>query len=82
MDLLMPTTTGGILIFLLILVWTLPWKGYALWLAARQAHKWWFIIILVTNTLAILEIIYIFLVARPAQKKQEEDEEDGGVENV
>jgi hypothetical protein len=45
---------------LIILVWTLPWKGVALWKAAKNSHKGWFIAILVINTLAIFEIIYIF----------------------
>lgn len=52
------------LIFVLILIWMLVWKGFALWKAARLSHKWWFTIILVANTMGILEIIYIFLVAR------------------
>ena len=49
---------------LLVTIWSLPWKGYALWRAARLGHRWWFVILLVLNTAAILEIIYIFLVAR------------------
>lgn len=53
----------------LIAVWTLPWKGYALWLAAKNTHKWWFIALLVLNTVAILDIIYIFAVGRPAIRK-------------
>lgn len=47
-----------------LLVWSLIWKGLALWKAARLSSKWWFIILLVINTLGILEIIYIFFVAR------------------
>lgn len=47
-------------ILLLILAWTLPWKAIALWRAAKNSHKKWFIVLLVSNTLAILEIIYIF----------------------
>jgi len=42
------------------LLWALPWKGVALWKAARNTHKKWFIALLVLNTLAVLEIIYIF----------------------
>lgn len=76
MDFLLPGAAGSTLILVLILAWTLPWKGYALWLAAREGHRWWFIILLVTNTLAILDIIYIFLVGRPSQKKQPSEEED------
>jgi len=48
------------LILLLIIFWVLPWKGVALWRSARNGQKWWFIVLLVFNTLAILPIIYIF----------------------
>jgi len=51
------------IIFLLIL-WTLPWKGVALWRASRNGHKKWFIALLVINTLAVLEIIYIFFFSK------------------
>jgi len=44
----------------LALLWTLPWKGVALWRASRNSHKKWFIALLIINTLAILEIVYIF----------------------
>ena len=47
-------------ILILIAVWTLPWKGVALWKASRNEQKIWFIVLLVVNTLAILEITYIF----------------------
>ena len=47
----------------LLLVWSMVWKGMALWKAARRSHKWWFIILLVVNTIGILEIIYIYFVA-------------------
>ncbi|MDP3725696.1 MAG: DUF5652 family protein [bacterium] len=51
-------------VFIVAALWVLPWKGYALWSAAKLSHKWWFIILLVINTLAILDIIYIFFVAK------------------
>ncbi len=44
----------------LIIAWTLPWKGVALWKAAKNSSKGWFVALLILNTLAILEIIYIF----------------------
>jgi hypothetical protein len=44
----------------LALVWTLPWKGVALWRSAGNKQLVWFIVLLLVNTLAILEIIYIF----------------------
>jgi len=52
-------------IIFLILLWVLPWKGIALWKAARNSHKKWFIALYLLNTLAILEIIYIFFFSRP-----------------
>ena len=52
------------LIIWLILLWTLPWKGVALWKAAKNNSKWWFIAILIINTLAILEILYIFIFSK------------------
>lgn len=46
--------------FLPVLIWTLVWKGIALWKSARLGEKWWFIALLAINTAGILEIIYIF----------------------
>ena len=57
----LPTNT--VLLMVLAALWTLPWKGYALWRAARIGDTWWFIALLILNTLAILDIIYIFLLA-------------------
>ena len=64
-------TYPSVIIAILVL-WVLPWKGYALWLSARNTHKWWFIILLLVNTLAILDIIYIFTVGK--KKKERLDE--------
>ena len=46
------------------IVWTLIWKGLALWRSAELRQKWWFVALLVINTLGILEIVYLFLVTR------------------
>ena len=46
--------------FILLMLWSLFWKGLALWHAAKRHEKKWFIAILVINTLGILEIIYLF----------------------
>ena len=52
---------GGALIFLLIVVsvWSVIWKGIALWKAARNNQLAWFVVLVVLNTAGILEIIYI-----------------------
>ncbi len=56
------------LLFLLLALWSLPWKGWALWRAARRSDTFWFLLFLVVNTLGILEIIYIFFIARSSEK--------------
>jgi hypothetical protein len=47
-------------ISLVVLAWTIPWKAVALWRSARNGSVAWFVVLLIVNTLAILEIIYIF----------------------
>jgi len=42
-----------------VIVWSLAWKGIALWKAARNGHTAWFVALLVLNTVGILPIIYI-----------------------
>jgi hypothetical protein len=51
-------------LLLIIALWTIPWKGVALWRAAQLKDKWWFIALLILNTLAILEILYIFVFSK------------------
>jgi len=45
-------------------VWSMVWKGIALWKAGRNGHMVWFILLFIINTVGILEIIYIFAVSR------------------
>jgi hypothetical protein len=49
---------------LLLLVWSVVWKGFALWQSAKRSEKWWFIIFLFVNTAGILEIIYLFWISK------------------
>jgi len=48
----------------LALVWSLVWKGFALWRSAELRQKYWFIALLLINSLGILEIFYLFVIAR------------------
>lgn len=50
--------------FYLIGLWSIIWKGIALWRAAQQEQKIWFLFILILNTMGILEIIYLFKFAK------------------
>ncbi|MFZ2484546.1 MAG: DUF5652 family protein [Minisyncoccia bacterium] len=52
------------LIIVVALIWSLIWKGLALWKSSGLRQKYWFIAILLINTLGILEIIYLFVVSK------------------
>ena len=49
---------------LVLTLWSIVWKIYAAWIAAKHNHKKWFVILLILNTAGILEIVYIFYVAK------------------
>lgn len=49
---------------ILFVVWSVFWKGLALWHSAKRNQGWWFIILLIINTFGILEIIYLFAVLK------------------
>lgn len=57
---------------LVVLLWILPWKGVALYKAARLSHKKWFVFMLIVNTLGIVEILYIYFIARKYVVETEE----------
>lgn len=44
----------------LLAIWSLIWKGLALWHSAQRKDNWWFIALLIINTVGILEIVYLF----------------------
>ena len=50
--------------FLVLVLWSVFWKGLALWHSAQRGQPWWFLILLVVNTAGILEIIYLFGIAK------------------
>jgi hypothetical protein len=56
------------LVLVLAMLWTLPWKGYALWTASQMHHKRWFIVLIVLNTFGLLEIFYVFYIAKKTPK--------------
>jgi len=54
-------------LFTVLVIWALAWKGVALWRAAKNNNKAWYIAMLVINTLGILEITYIFFFSKKKQ---------------
>jgi len=55
-------------VIIAVVLWTLPWKGVALWKAGKSGHKGWFVSIFLTNTLAILDILYLFVFSKKLPK--------------
>ena len=54
-----------IALWIVFLIWSLFWKGLALWRASRNKHKIWFIVLLIINTAGVLEILYYFIWGKP-----------------
>lgn len=44
----------------IIMIWSIVWKGLALWRSAKNDQRNWFLIMLIINTVGLLEIIYLF----------------------
>ena len=42
-----------------VLIWSLVWKGIALWRSSRNNQRNWFIALLLINTVGLFEIIYL-----------------------
>lgn len=61
---------GFIIGIIMLAIWTIIWKGLALWKSAKNQHKAWFIIMLIVNTVGILEILYYFIFSKPKSSDQ------------
>ncbi len=57
-------------VFFILMAWTLYWKGMALWKASKANKEKWFIVMLILNTLGILEILYIYVFSKKGEKKE------------
>jgi len=53
--------SGNNTLWILLLVWTVIWDGIALWKSAQRKEVFWFCLMMITNTVGILEIFYIFI---------------------
>jgi hypothetical protein len=64
----------NIVLIILLAIWSLFWKGIALWRAAKGNQKRWFIgfvALIPFNTLGIFEIFYLFKFAKHKLTLQE-----------
>ncbi len=68
----MPGFLTGTLSMLLIPLafWSVFWMGWALWKAAKNDSKVWFIVLLLVHTMGILDILYIFVFSKISEPKK------------
>ena len=67
------STNVAIAIVVVIAIWSLVWKGIALWKSSRKNQLAWFIVLLVVNTIGILEILYIYVFSEMGTRKPSKD---------
>ena len=53
--------TTALILLAIIGIWSLVWKGFALWKSSKRNQLAWFIVLLIVNTAGILEILYLFV---------------------
>lgn len=63
-------SAGFLSTVLILAVWSIIWKGIALWKAAQNKSLVWYVIMLLVNTVGILEIIYIFFISKKRGQQQ------------
>lgn len=53
---------GMTTLLIVVIAWTMIWKGLAMWKAARSGAKIWFVVLLLVNTLGLLDILYYYYI--------------------
>lgn len=51
-----------------LLIWTMFWKGMAMWHAAQRKSLPWFVILLIVNSFGLLEIGYLIWLKTKGEK--------------
>lgn len=64
------TISAGMITFIILAgIWSVVWTAIAMWKAARNGHKAWYIVLLLINTLGILDILYIYIWGKGKENK-------------
>ncbi|MBW2977872.1 hypothetical protein KY331_03430 [Candidatus Woesearchaeota archaeon] len=61
---IMSIGTGLKALLALVIVWSMVWKGIALWKCGKNNQIVWFVVMFIVNTAGILPIIYLLLFQR------------------
>lgn len=57
-----------IVLLIILMAWSLAWKGVAMWKSARNGQIGWFVAILLINLVGFLEITYIMFFQKKTDK--------------
>ena len=57
-------------LILLLVVWSAVWKAIALWRAAQNNSKPWYVVLFIVNTVGILDILYIYVFGKKKNAPQ------------
>ncbi len=55
------TNSGILWLFIVLIIWSFVWKAFALYRAGFNRSPVWFVVLLVLNTVGILDILYLFI---------------------
>lgn len=58
-----------LVIFIVVLIWEMVWKGIALWKSGKNSQIAWFVCIFIFNTIGILPIIYLLFFQKKKSEK-------------
>lgn len=61
------------LMLAVLVVWSILWKGLALWKAARHHDRIWFVVLLLVNIVGLLEIFYLFAWKKVRPQPEDQD---------
>lgn len=54
-----PTFGIPLVVLVPLFIWSMAWKGVALWKCGKNNQLAWFVVLFIVNTLGILPIIYV-----------------------
>lgn len=66
LDSLTELNSTTIILIAVLVIWEMIWKALALWRAAQEKSKAWFVVLLLINSVGILPIIYLLATKKNA----------------
>lgn len=58
-------------ILIVLGVWDIIWRGIALWKSARHNQRYWFVALMVINSVGILPLVYLRFFQKNIKKKHD-----------